>query len=450
MTADLTLQLRTEITIINNTLSAFGVDAGTKPGWTMVAGSSFVAYGLRTGATQRISDVQRLLPELSERLSAARRRPTPVRLRTMPLALEVEHPTPRPLDWRNATMRIGANRLLVGRNYSATPVQDCIIDLDAKPHVLIAGTTGSGKSTVLRMMLASIAYNMAPELLRIVLVDLKNATLPPFAGLPQVDRLAYMPEDAQQAIASVHAELQRRIRIGGAQRWSRLLLIIDELAQIDPQSLNLLGSILSLGREMNINVVAATQHPTTKLIGNKANYPVRLVGQVVDADTAEIAAGRKQSGAWQLPGAGAFLLVDGVQLDRLQAYNLHAEAVAGLVKVIRDKWGGASTPVLLPAVEPMTPVVEPVEDEVERIAKTIEPLWRQGASKNAMCKAALDRPYAGSYAGKIDRALALLEGSTTTAPTRQFAVICQTEDAQIDGSSREPKPAKILRIGGAR
>jgi len=97
MTTDLTMQLRTEIQIINQTLSAFGVDAGTRPGWTMVAGGSFVAYGLRTGATQRISDVQRLLPELSERLSAARRRPTPVRLREMPLALEVAHPRPEPI-----------------------------------------------------------------------------------------------------------------------------------------------------------------------------------------------------------------------------------------------------------------------------------------------------------------------------------------------------------------
>jgi len=105
MTHDLAAQLRNEITIINQTLAAFGVDAGTKPSWTMVAGNSFVAYGLRTGATQRISDVQRLLPELSERLSAARRRPTPVRLREMPLALEVAHPRPEPLDWRGATLK---------------------------------------------------------------------------------------------------------------------------------------------------------------------------------------------------------------------------------------------------------------------------------------------------------------------------------------------------------
>ena len=68
---ELERQLSSEIEIINRTLAAFGVDAGTKPAWTTIAGGSFVAYGLRTGPAQRISDVQRLLPELSERLSAS-------------------------------------------------------------------------------------------------------------------------------------------------------------------------------------------------------------------------------------------------------------------------------------------------------------------------------------------------------------------------------------------
>lgn len=444
MTHDLAAQLRNEIQIINNTLAAFGVDAGTKPSWTMVAGCSFVAFGLRTGATQRISDVQRLLPELSERLSAARRRPTPVRLREMPLALEVPHPSPTPLDWRGATLRVGAGRMVAGRNYSMTPAQDQVLDLAQRPHILIAGTTGSGKSTVLRMMLSSLAFNADPQALRMVLIDRKNEDLVPFARLPHVDLAAWTVGDAHKAVTAVAAELERRVQAGVGD-WPRLVLVVDELAQLANDSLDLLSAILAVGRSKRVHVLAATQHPTVRLIGDKANYAVRLVGQVADAQTAALATGRKGSGAELLPGAGAFLLVDGVQLDRLQAYNLHADAVAGLVDVVREKWGGASTPVLLPAVEPMTPVVEPVEDEIERIARTIEPLWRQGASKNAMCKAALDRPYAGSYAGKIDRALALLDASTTTAPQRQFAVVWQTEDTQIDGSSREP--AKILRLG---
>lgn len=437
---ELERQLSSEIEIINRTLAAFGVDAGTRPAWTTIAGGSFVVYGLRTGPAQRISDVQRLLPELSERLSAARRRPTPVRLREMPLALEVAHPSPRPLDWRGAIMRVGAGRMVAGRNYSASPVGDCVIDLAQKPHVLVAGMTGSGKSTMLRMMLSTLAFNAAPDLLQLALIDLKNEDLVPFAQLPHVAMAAWMGDDARRVVATVHAELQRRVQ-AGAGEWPRLVLVIDELAQLEQTALDLLSAILAIGRSKRIHVLAATQHPAVRLIGDKANYSMRLVGQVADAQTAALATGRKNSGAELLPGAGAFLLVDGAQLDRLQAYNMGADAAASMVKVIGEKWGGASTPLLPMTVEPMTPV----EDEVERIARTIEPLWRQGASKNAMCKAALDRPYAGSYAAKIDRALALLDGSTTTLPKRQFAVVFQAEDGSQAGSSRAQSCATAIR-----
>lgn len=341
---DVATQLRNEIATINKVFAAFGVQAKTRPATTMVAGHSFVAYGLKLGATQRISDVQRLLPELSERLSALRRRPTPVRLREMPLALEVAHPMPKPLDWRGATMRVGAGRMVVGRNYSVLPVRDCVIDLAQKTHVLVVGTTGSGKSTVLRMMLSSLAYSTPPEALRLALVDLKNEDLRPFASLPHVDDAAWLAADAQRVVAGVYDELQRRVYAGVGDR-PRLVLVVDELAQIEQSALDLLSDILAIGRSKRVNVIAATQHPVQRLIGDKANYSVRLVGQVIDAQSAALATGRKRSGAELLPGAGAFLYVDGSRLERLQAYHLGADVAARLVDVIGEKWGGAGAPV---------------------------------------------------------------------------------------------------------
>ena len=140
--------------------------------------------------------------------------------------------------------------------------------------------------------------------------------------------------------------------------------------------------------------------------------------------------------------------VDRAQLDRLQAYNLDAGAAVNLVAAIRDKWG-PSTPTHLPVVEPLSPVVDPAEDEIGRIAGLIEPLWRTGASKNAMCKAALDRPYAGSYAMKIDRAIGRLEAaqasSTTTALDRRFHIVAEVESGADGSSSRTAAP--ILRMG---
>lgn len=440
--ANVSAQLMSEVKMINATLAAFGVDAGTRPAWTTVAGASFVAYGLRTGATQRISDIARLLPELSERLSAARRRPTPVRLREMPLALEVAHPTPAPLDWQLSTLRCGAGRMVAGRNYGTAPAQDCVIDLAHRPHVLVAGTTGSGKSTVLRMLLSSLAFNADPAALRLVLVDRKNEDLVPFARLPHVDLAAWTAEDARRAVAGVYAEVQRRVDAGSGD-WARLVLVIDELAQVDPAALDLLSGILAIGRSKRVHVLAATQHPTVKLIGDKSNYAVRLVGQVTDGATAAIATGRRGTGAEVLPGAGAFLYVDGAQLDRLQAYNVTHDAAGGLVGLIAEKWGGSTRGVV--AVE--APVEAVVEDETAQIGRQIADLWRNGASKNAMSKAVFGRPYAGSFANKIDKAIAWLEsGSTTTTETNSFSGAAQRNERTAGSSSRTPA-APILRMG---
>lgn len=437
--------LSREIATINRTFAHFDVQAATSPARTLVAGSSFVAYGLRTGAAQRISEIEGVLDELGERLSAGRRCATPVRLRRMPLALEVAHPAPKPLDWRRAVMQVGAGRMVAGRNYSVTPAADLVLDLDKQPHVLVAGTTGSGKSTMLRMMLASLAFSSAPDALRMMIVDRKHLDMVPFAKLPHTELTAYTAEDAQRAVATVHGELQRRVEAGHG-RWSRLVLVIDELAQLDAASLELLAAVLAVGRSMLVNVIAATQHPTVRLIGDKANYAVRLVGQVVDGPTAALATGRKQTGAEFLPGAGAFLYVDGGRLERVQAYFLDGGTTAALVGVIGQKWG--STPVQLPVVEPATVGVERVEDEITRIAGVIRRLWEQGASKSAMCREALSKPYAGSYAAKIDRAIQLLESSTTTTGEGRGARGEGCAEGGDGSSSRGLAP--VLRMGGVR
>ena len=432
----ITAQLTAEIAIINRTLAHFGVDAGTRPAWTTVAGTSFVAYGLRTGPAQPLDAIARRLPELSERISASRQRRTPVRLRRLPLALEVAHFAPQPLDWRGAVLRIGAGRILVGRNYSAQPAADAVVDLADRPHVLIAGTTGSGKSTMLRTALASLCYSTPPAALRLALVDLKNEDLVPFARLPHVAVSAWTAADARSVVRSVAAELARRVE-AGAGDWQRLVLVIDELAQLDPDSVEVLGSVLAVGRSKAVNVIAATQHPAVRLIGDKANYSVRLVGQVADAQTAALATGRKHTGAEVLPGAGAFLRVDGPDVDRIQAYYLPADPVPELVRTISQKWGavpevapvrtGADTPRPSPlAPDPNVPA--PVRTGVEF------PLP--------------NRPPTPEEAAAI-RALHAELGSKTQTVIAVYGAKSSQRWTWISDALAAPEPAKIIRMGRA-
>lgn len=429
----ITAQLTAEIRIINQTLAHFGVDAGTRPQWTTVAGSSFVAYGLRTGPAQPIDGIARRLPELTERITASRRQPTPVRLRYMPLALEVTHPQPQPLDWRGAVLRVGAHRILVGRNYSRQPAADAVVDLAERPHVLIAGTTGSGKSTMLRTALASLCYSTAPDSAALALVDLKNEDLVPFATLPHVLAVAWTAGDARSVVREVAAELRRRVEAGTGV-WRRIVLVIDELAQLDPDSIDALSAVLAVGRSKAINVIAATQHPAVRLIGDKANYSVRLVGQVVDAQTAALATGRKNTGAEVLPGAGAFLHVDGPTVDRIQAYYLPAEPVPALVRTISQKWGavpevaplrtGASAPTITPPQrDPSVPA--PVRTSAEFPLPRRAPTTEEAAAIRAL------------YAelGSMNQTIVAVYGSKSSTTHRW-----------VSDALAAPEPAKIITM----
>ena len=349
-----------EVAAINRTFQGRALDAGTKPAWTVVAGRSYIAYGLRLGGAVLPQDVEKLLPKLTEALSALRRRPTDVRLRRKPLALEVAHPFPAPLDWHKAQTALQPDTMLTGRNYSGGEPTDDTLCFDDTPHVLIAGTTGSGKSTLLRMMIATLALNTSPDALRLYLVDLKNEDLLPFRRLPHVETTAITRAQAMDVVRYMHAEKNRRVLEGKAQ-GPRVVLVVDELAQIaDKSTLLLLDETLAVARSKRINAIFATQKPTVDVVGRlgKANLTTRLVGRVTTSDEAATAAGRGETGAHLLPGRGAFLRIEGADVTRLQAYWLDDAGTEALVDAAVQRWGRSGympvTKTVLPEVD--TPV----------------------------------------------------------------------------------------------
>lgn len=392
-----------EIDLINRHFRAHQVKALAHVRRTMCVRSSFIAYGLRLAEEEQIKRVEATLRELSNALTMQRMRqgitgPCPVRLRDYPVALEVPFPSPTPLDWRKARLHIPAMRALVGQSYPFSGAQAEIIDLDRHYHMLVAAQSGGGKSTLMRMALATLALNTSPDALHIVLVDLKADDLVPFAKLPHVERLAASVDQAARAIASVHD--LRDQRIAGASKSYRLLLVIDELAELGEHKevLVQLGRILSTGRSLRINVWAGTQYPTAATIGSvvSKSFTTRFVGRVVGAQAAQVAAQRPATGAHLLAYPGDFLRIDGPDLVRLKAYNLPAETADGLIKAVRDRWGESHQPGLTvdsdsdtqpvataPAAQPA-----PAGDDSTDIADRIRPLWQQGASLAAMIRAA--------------------------------------------------------------
>lgn len=349
-----------EIETINGALRDLGVRAACSPGRCIVAGGSHIVYGVALAPAVfdgakialpagRPDQVAKAIPLIAERLSALRRRACPVRLRELPLALEVAHLAPAPLPWRKLLDPLASLRPhqgLVGRSWDDSGGVVEVVDLAASPHVLVAGTTNSGKSTLALSLLLSLMISTPPDRLQVYLVDLKNEDLTPLAALPHVRGLAV---DLPSAVAMIrHIESIKADRVAAGlipDAAPRVLLAIDELAQLtDEGALAALGSVLSVGRSKRINVVAATQKPTAAVISSqgRANFALRLVGQVVDATESATATGRSESGAQFLAGPGAFLRVDGADLRRFASYDLRGGGVEHLIGLAVDLHGAAS------------------------------------------------------------------------------------------------------------
>lgn len=317
-----------EIQIINGLLEAHQVR--TRRGLTMCVRSSFIAYGLHLASGEQIKRVGAVTGEISNALTLHRqqvgfRGQALVRLRPdYPLGLEVPHPAPTPLSWCSANLCTGEGVGVVGRSYTLDGPQEEYLSLDEHYHTLVAGVSGGGKSTLMRMALATMVRNSAPDKVRLLLVDLKNDDLTVFGQLPHVIGYAGDLENAVAAVQYTHQV--KEWRIANQINDFRLLLVIDELMELaaSRETLLLLARILTTGRSLGIHVMAGTVHPAASVLGGvvAAGFTVRFVGAVDSVTTANTIARRKGSGAHLLTHKGDFIRIEGNEMRRMMGYYL--------------------------------------------------------------------------------------------------------------------------------
>lgn len=259
------------------------------------------------------------------------------------LALEVPRPDPTAVALLPLCARlrqVPACTALIGLDEQGTPLLLALGSPDVA-HVLIAGSTGSGKTVLARAIVASLAARSHRRQLQFVLMDPKGWGLAPFAGLPHL--LCPVLRDPAAIVARLEwlaEEMLRRDRQGIAA--PRLVVVVDELAEVvascGASAVEALTRLTQRGREAGIHVVAATQKPTAALLGPlmKANFPVRLVGSVASAEDARVATGLGGTQAERLLGQGDFLLVCRGQLCRFQAAHATPEELRSLVAQLRE------------------------------------------------------------------------------------------------------------------
>jgi len=211
-------------------------------------------------------------------------------------------------------------------------------------HILIAGTTGSGKSVLLRTIALSLTLAHHPRALRLICLDPKGRAFRPLAGLPHLLRPPVSAiSEAREALASLVRVMEWRDR--RRESAPRVVVLLDELAELVQQGGEGIAAPLvrlaQRGREAGIHLVAATQRPSAAVLGGllRANFPLRLVGRVTSATDARVAAGRGGTEAHLLEGRGDFLAVgSGAEVIRFQAAYVSGAEMRREVEVLCRRW----------------------------------------------------------------------------------------------------------------
>ncbi len=220
--------------------------------------------------------------------------------------------------------------LALGRDVSGTPV---VADLARMPHMLIAGTTGSGKSVCIAAITTCLAMNNGPSDLRMAMLDPKMVELVRFNGLPHL--LGKVETDPQRMIAILQwilAEMDNRYRLMENEHardlesfnrkmqrkkqaiLPRIVVLIDELADLmmtNPDQTEFsLVRLAQMARATGIHLILATQRPSTNVVTGliKANFPARIAFTVASAVDSRVIL--DTNGAETLLGKGDMLFLN--------------------------------------------------------------------------------------------------------------------------------------------
>jgi S-DNA-T family DNA segregation ATPase FtsK/SpoIIIE len=365
--------------LIEKTLDEFGlpvkvVDFRTGPTITQFAVEpGYTDQDSPDGKKQqkvKVSQISALAKDLALSLSAASIRiEAPVPGKSF-VGIEVPNKKPelvrlRPiLESAAFTDRAADLPIALGRDVAGAPVVD---DLAMMPHLLIAGTTGSGKSICIATIATCLVMHHSPEQLRMVMIDPKMVELIRFNGLPH---LIGKVESELSRISGVlrwcTVEMDRRYRLleemkardltaynarvakrEGGQQLPRLVVIIDELADLmmmaPDQTEGTLVRLAQMSRATGIHLVVATQRPSTDILTGliKANFPARISFAVASAIDSRVIL--DSTGAETLLGKGDMLYLSpesGAPI-RLQGVFVDDKEVEGLIRNWQKKRASA-------------------------------------------------------------------------------------------------------------
>ena len=253
--------------------------------------------------------------------------------------------------------RLGQKQLPYPVGFISFINEPLVIDLAEAPHMLMGGSSGSGKSIGLQMAVAAIAYTKTPAEANFVLIDTGATDLMCFEGLPHLScPIVQNQESAVLVLSSVSSEMARRIKLEHAAPdeyavLPRLVVVVDEFPALfiglnDKERKPLrdtLSALLQRGRHAKIHLVLAAQNPTAQQMKVEVgNITTRIAFRCAKKNFSEVILG--EGGAENLTGKGELLMknpqFDGTQ--RVQGVYATPDELHQLVCRIRQRHSGAS------------------------------------------------------------------------------------------------------------
>jgi S-DNA-T family DNA segregation ATPase FtsK/SpoIIIE len=408
--------IRRTSTLLEEALGHFGIEATVSD---TVSGPRVTRYELQLAPGTKVGRITALRDDLAYALAAREElriiAPIPGK---QAVGVEVPNPEASLVTLGDITREFPAHAgplmAWLGLDLGGKPVY---IDLARMPHLLIAGSTGTGKSVCLNALLASVLLRSTPDDLRMILIDPKKVELNHYESLPHLlTPVVTNMKDAAAVLSNIVREMETRYELMGMQRarnlrdWNEIrvaagekpmptiLVLIDELADlmmVSPAEVE--DSIIRLAqksRAVGIHLVLATQRPSADVITGmiKANVPSRIAFAVSSQVDSRVVL--DAGGAESLLGHGDMLFrpVGTSRLQRLQGAYVSEEEILA----ITDHWRAQGKPEMRKELMERPEVVEdPLDSDADDMLESaIDMVVEQGTASVSLLQRRLGVGYA--------------------------------------------------------